>query len=94
MSLINKLNSVAVYKTIGELEEGKAYKILALSLKSTEYGEAIQAILEGENEEKCRTFLPKRYRECFSEKEIQQYDGSLSMIYEGKQKKLYQIKFI
>lgn len=81
MSLINKLNSVAVYKTIGVLKEGTTYKILELSLKSTEYGETIQAILERENGEKCHTFLPKKYRECFSEKDIEQYDGDFSYLF-------------
>lgn len=77
-SYMNKLNGFAVYKTVGELQEGETYKIKKLAVKETEYGQALEAILEAEDGEKIRTFLPKRYRECFTDEDIQLYDGEYS----------------
>lgn len=60
MSLLKKLNEInPQYKTIGELTIEKTYRIINLRKKETEYGPAIEAVLENE-EGKLRTFLPKR----------------------------------
>lgn len=81
MSLLNRLNGLTSYKTIGELHEGVCYSILELRFKTTEYGRGVEAIIEAERGgERFRTFLPKRYSECFTETEIQQYNGEVFIL--------------
>lgn len=79
-SLLNKLKEVGEYKNVGELELNQEYKILKLEVKEIEYGKSILTTLENSRGEKCNTYLPKRFRQAFSDHDILAYNGMYLLI--------------
>lgn len=74
MSMIEKLNSLPIYKRIGELKQGDKYLITHIAKTKTEHGDCIQVILDSkENGFLIKTFLPERYLHCITAEDIQQY---------------------
>lgn len=76
-SVLNNCKPTTAYTKISELREECPYKIVKFERVTTQYGETITAILEGQQGEDLhlRVYLPKRFNEALSDRQIEAYNS-------------------